>query len=216
MRTLVIVAMLVAGCSLLPEAQQPDELPRLVTRTPLPVVPPEWSRGQPRLEALFHVSRTGEVMQVRFLTSTGYDAWESDALNEMKQWRFSPARFGADSVAVWIRVPMSLRFLEPRTLLLAQFVCSDQNSADSAYQMLLAGLDADVIVRELSAGQATVRVNEGETDIRLFSETVQKELGRLKENQFTRPMKLGNSFVVFKRLSKLRGSSAHPMNEDVS
>jgi hypothetical protein len=202
MKIIAVVTVLFAGCTFISETQNPDVMPQLVYRTALPLVPPDWADSRPKLEVLFHVSKTGEVMDTRFVYPTGYDSWELTALGEMKQWRFTPARLGQDSVPVWIRVPITVRFTDPKILRLAQLVCVDQVCADSAYRLLEAGFQFESIVQELpAAGYGTYEKNVGETDIRVYSEEVQKELRKLKENGYTRPIRFGESFAIFKRLA---------------
>jgi TonB family protein len=203
MKILLVVILTFAGCAFFSETQKPDTLPELVFRTALPAVPADWAGSRPKIEVLFHVSRTGTITDASFVDSPGAPAWESRALEEMKQWRFSPARVGEDSVPVWVRVPIIVRFNAKYVLNLAQLVCADQASADSAYQLLLAGHPFETIVRELpSAGSGTYEKNIGKTDISVYAKEIQDELTKLKENGFTRPLQIGNSFVIFKRLPK--------------
>jgi TonB family protein len=202
MKITVVVAAMFAGCAFFSETQSPDTLPQLVYRTALPAVPANWADFQPKLEVLFHLSRTGEITDARFVNPTGYDVWERKALEEMKQWRFSPARLGQDFVPVWVRVPITVRFTDTNKMLLVQLVCVDRACADSAYELLESGHQFESIVKELpDAGARTYEKNIGETDIRVYPAHVQKELVKLKENGFTKPIPVGDSFVIFKRLT---------------
>lgn len=203
MKNLIAVVVMFAGCTFFSETQRPDVLPELVYRTALPIVPADWSESRPKIEVLFHLSRFGEVTDAHFVSSTGNDAWETEALEEMRQWRFSPARLGQDSVPVWIRVPISVRFIDMKVLNLAQLVCGDRSCADSAYRLLQAGHQFESIVHELaSTSPGTYEKNIGRTDIRIYSKQIQDELAKLKENGFTRPLRIGGSFVIFKRLPR--------------
>ncbi len=207
MKIVIAVIVMCAGCAIISETQNPDTMPQLVYRTTLPLIPVQWAGSQPKLEVLFHVSKAGEVLSVRFVDFRGYEDWESQALEEMKQWRFSPARLGKDSVPVWIRVPINIRFTDVKVFYLAQLVCIDRACADSAYRLLLAGRKFESIVGELpSSGIGTYEKNIGETDLRIYSEVVQQELMKLKVNEFTKPIRFGDSFVIFKRLSMKRVS----------
>ena len=207
MKIVAAVVVVFAGCAIFSGAQNPDTMPQLIYRTALPLVPMQWANSQPKLEVLFHVSKAGEVLNVRFVDFRGYDDWESQALEQMKQWRFSPARLGTDSIPVWIRVPINIRYTDVKVFYLAQLVCIDQACADSAYKLLLAGHQFESIVSELpSSGKGTYERTIGETDIRVYSSDVQRELVKLKENGFTKPIQIGDSFVIFKRLTMKRDS----------
>lgn len=201
MRVFLVVLLTFAGCAFFSETQKPDTLPVLVFRTPLPAVPADWAGSRPKIQVLFHVSRTGTVTDARFVDAPGVPKWESGALAEMMHWRFSPARVGEDSVPVWVRVPMIVQFNARHVINLAQLVCPDQASADSAYRLLVAGRAFETIVQELpTVGSGTYEKYIGRTDISVYSATIRDELAKLRENNFTKPLRIGNSFVIFKRL----------------
>ena len=207
MKTILLVAILFAGCTFFSETPNADRMPQLVFRTALPMVPSDWADSHPRLEVLFHISNSGEVIDARFVNSTGNDSWEANALKEMKQWRFSPAHLGPDSISVWVRVPIAVRYTDPKLVFLAQLICTDQTCADSAYRLLEAGRQFDLIGQELTlAGFSAYERIVGETDIHVYSKEVQKELQKLKEDDFTAPIRVGESFVIFKRLADKRAS----------
>lgn len=206
MKTLVAVVLLCTGCALYPEAQKPDVVPELVFRTPLPVVPAEWSASPPKIELLIHISKCGEVTDARFVQATGDDGWESNALMEVRQWRFSPARVGHDSVSVWIRMPVSIKVTDVRLMDLIQLVCTQRAAADSAYHLLLSGNAFETIAGTLAVMDPAIRVRRiGKTDIRSYPETIRTELARLQVHEFTPPLSLGSVFVIFKRLPRNPG-----------
>lgn len=207
MKFLIAIAVVLSGCTYVSETQNPDTLPQLVYRTALPTVPPSWSNAPPKMEVLLQVSRTGEVTQGSFIDHTGNDAWEARALEEMKHWRFSPARLGQDSVQVWVRLPIAVRFTDPMIMYLEQLVCADRACADSARLLLEEGHEFESLARELpAAGCTAYEKNIGEMDIRTYPKEVQKELLNLKEDGFTVPIQIGGSFVIFKRLERKQDS----------
>ena len=129
------------------------------------------------------------------------------ALEEIKHWRFSPARLGQDSVQVWVRLPITVRFTDPMIMHLQQLVCVDRACADSAQLLLEAGHEFESLVSELHAvGCMAYEKNIGEMDIRVYPKEVQKELLNLKVNGFTLPIRIGDSFVIFKRLERKQES----------
>jgi len=202
MRTSVAVVLMFAGCTFFSETQNPDTLPELVFRTSLPEVPSDWAYSQPKMEVLFEISRTGEVLGARFVNATGYELWEAKALEEMKRWRFSPAHLGQDSVSVWVRLPIAVRFTDQKVIFLAQLICTDRACADSAHQLLILGHPFENIVEKLpGSGLGTYEKYIGETDISAYPRELQNEIKQLKESGYTRPIRIGDSYVIFKRLA---------------
>lgn len=203
MKTTIVIVLLLSGCTFFSETQQPDQLPELVYHTPLPPTPSEWLGAAPRLEVLFRVAKNGTVREVKFLTPTGSKSWESHALEEMKHWQFSPTRADKDTIPVWIHVPLRIRQTEPKTLFVEELVCNDRVFADSAYILLLAGRDIESIVKELSSPPSVVNHRAaGEIDLRRYSKQIQEELSKLRGNEFTKPIQMGDSFIIFRRLIK--------------
>ena len=203
MKILIAIVLILSGCGTFSDMQKPDTVPVLVYQTALPAVPSEWARSRPKIDVLFHVSRTGAVTEARFENPTGYDEWESEALRDMKEWRFSPARFGQDSIPVWVRVPIDVRFTDVKVLDLAQLVCVDMASADSAYALLVAGQPFDSVAQELPKnGRGIYAKNAEETDTSVYPENVQRELAKLAVSAFTKPMRIGNLYIIFKRLER--------------
>ncbi len=101
---LLVCALLVAGCA------DRDEV-----STPLPVGGPEtaeypldlWDRGvEGETLIRLKVERTGEVDSVEVAETSGHAAFDSAAVRWGREARFSPAVRGADTVAVWARVPV--------------------------------------------------------------------------------------------------------------
>jgi TonB family protein len=205
MKRFMAFILLFGGCEFLSETQEPNTMPQLVYHAPLPTLPARWSQAQQKLEVLFHIGKSGEVMEARFLSPTSDSTWESQALEVIRQWQFSPAKVGDSSVAMWIRVPLRIIYTDVKVLVLAEVVCKDRASADSAYRLLTAGANFDTVVQMLSTAPSRTRHGIlGDTDIRAYSERIQDELIKLRDEEFTRPIQMGDSFVIFKRVGKKR------------
>jgi len=62
--------------------------------------------------------------------------------------------------------------------------------------------DFDSLVRTISIAPPSEHQGKlGEIDIRTFPLHTQKELEKLNVGEFTTPLQLGNSFIIFKRLA---------------
>lgn len=55
------------------------------------------------------VQDDGRCSQVRLKESSGYRQFDEAALSAVRDWRFVPARRGADSVVAWVDVPIEFR-----------------------------------------------------------------------------------------------------------
>lgn len=53
------------------------------------------------------VSPTGEALEVRLRTSSGFERLDAAALETVRRWKFVPARQGAETIAAWVVVPIS-------------------------------------------------------------------------------------------------------------
>ena len=85
---------------------------------------------------------------------------------------------------------------------LREIVCENSLVADSVYALLLAGEDFGKLVSGFSISKSkSDNGNLGEIDIHRYTEAVQKALLQLKENGFTKPLAMGDQFVIFKRIA---------------
>ena len=51
----------------------------------------------------------GRVGQVEIKSSSGYDLLDQSALSTVKQWKFVPARKGAEPIPLWVNIPVKYR-----------------------------------------------------------------------------------------------------------
>lgn len=65
------------------------------------------TREQGRVILRVHVTPAGTVDDVQVRTSSGHARLDDSALETVKQWKFVPAKRGADPVAAWVLVPIS-------------------------------------------------------------------------------------------------------------
>lgn len=106
---------------------QPEQLPRL---TPEPVNAPRFDavylhnpapayslqsrqlneEGRVLLSVL--VSAQGAALSVQIKQSSGYARLDEAALEAVRQWRFVPAKRGAEAVEGWVVVPIFFRLVK--------------------------------------------------------------------------------------------------------
>jgi protein TonB len=59
------------------------------------------------------VDQDGKTQSVQVSSSSGSEALDYAAAEAIKRWRFSPARYGDEPVASWVRIPIVFRLTEP-------------------------------------------------------------------------------------------------------
>jgi TonB family protein len=214
LQSIIIIALLFAGCSTSAEIQTTADLPELMFQTPLPPLPDQFFMPGDKLDALFHIESDGTVAEVHLVTPTGTKAWDTLASGEMKKWRFIPARVGGKRVQMWIRLPLRLRWMETALVDLSELICSDRSKADSAYALMINGRDFEDLVNQFSiADSKKAHGRIGEVDIRSYPERIRNRLLKLDENEFTEPISVGDTFVIYKRASRSRKSDHGPTSD---
>lgn len=78
-------------------------------RNPAPAYPPLARRNgeQGRVLLRVLVGPDGDAREVTIQTSSGFERLDRAAQETVRQWRFVPARLGANAVAAWVIVPIS-------------------------------------------------------------------------------------------------------------
>jgi protein TonB len=78
-------------------------------RNPAPSYPPISRRNAEQGRVLLRVlvGPDGDARDVTIQTSSGFERLDRAAQETVRQWRFVPARLGANAVAAWVIVPIS-------------------------------------------------------------------------------------------------------------
>lgn len=81
---------------------------------PRPVYPALSRRAgeQGRVLLRVHVTADGRADEVQVKTSSGHERLDQSALAAVMQWRFVPAKLGAEAIAAWVLVPISFNLKE--------------------------------------------------------------------------------------------------------
>ncbi len=202
MRRIITISMLVlAGCSASMQPEVPGELPELVSMASLPPFRTATFHQRLRLNFTIHVKTDGSVDNVRLMGTSGDPSWDSLAVQSVHRWRFTAARYQGQPTAVWIRQEVTVIFQQPTRLPLAEIVLNTSGVADSLYALLMRGAPFDSLARECSVSESRNRGGAlGMVDLSLYPQRVREELSKLGEGDITRPVRIGDTYVIFKML----------------
>jgi protein TonB len=103
-----------------PVAAVPTPAPATVTepmfnaaylQNPAPAYPPLSRRlhEEGRVVLRVHVTVAGQADDVQVRSSSGHSRLDDTARDTVRQWKFVPAKRGADAVAAWVLVPISFK-----------------------------------------------------------------------------------------------------------
>lgn len=201
-RTLLFLMFLLAGCSAIQQTETPYEPPELVKSAPLPPILTVVPRGGMRLNVMILVLKDGTVGNVRLLESSGDPDWDSLALHSIMKWQFTAARREGTPVEVWIRQPLLVQLRDPIIRILAELVCGAQREADSLYSLVKDGTDFDSLCRQAVLVSGERSGSFGSVDVSLYAPHLRDELLRLREGEVSRPLRVGDRFIIYKRLKK--------------
>ena len=190
--------LLLAACATTQE--MPATQPEIISMTALPPARALSNVHQLRVNVLFHVLNDGGVAEVRILANGNNPAWEAAAADSMKRWRFSPAPGNDSGAGRWIRYTLVVRIEEPVIMNLGELTAPDKETADSLYHLLQQGLPYDSLARFVAADTDLAALASPHTvDIATYPGHVRNELRQLAENGFTRPIRVGSRYVIYKR-----------------
>lgn len=207
MRISSILMLFLVGCVTIPLSETPETLPILIYQSPLPAVSRPSYYSDLRLDLKLYIAKDSSVTKAYFLTSSGDRDWDDRALTEIRKWKFVPATLEGKPVPIWVRQAVVVRFQDPVKMYLAEIVCPDRTSADSAYALLEAGRDFGQTSRDVSVSASrAIDGLRGEIDIRTLPYHIQQELEKLDEGEYTPPLQFGQKFVIFRRLAPHGGS----------
>ncbi|MCK9210310.1 MAG: peptidylprolyl isomerase [Ignavibacteriaceae bacterium] len=190
------------GCSSTQQTTD-NSFPQLLTRTPLPIIPAAVSQPYFEMDMVLFILEDGSVNNIRLRKASGDAAWDSLAAASIRQWRFVPAHLENHPVSAWFRLRLMVRYANPQYLSLAEIMCPTKEKADSVYDALEKGEDFGELATLYSVAPSRERKGElGEVDINLYSENVCEVIKHLGVEEFTKPIKYGDLFAIFKRLKK--------------
>jgi TonB family protein len=189
---LLFLLLLFVGCSTTKEVEIPTAQFELIDMTPLPPLQSSSFLGGAKLGVLLHVLKDGTVENVKILGPSGDGGWDSLAVQAIKQWRYAPPRREGVPVDVWFRQLIVVQVQEPMEMTLGQLVSTSLPEADTLFASLEKGTVLDPVFKRSLVT----------TNIMRYPLHVRERLKHLREGEYTRPLRLGEKFIIFKRFSK--------------
>ena len=190
------------GCA---SMQQTDNasVPQLLLKHPFPPIPESFSRTSFDLDVVLFILEDGSVGKARLLKGSNDASWDSLALASIKQWRFTPARSEKQPISTWFRLRTNVRYAELQIMNLAEILCTTPEEADSVYEAIEQGHDFGELAMRYSVDPSReMKGMLGEVNINMYPEDIFKSIGKLPINAYTKPMRYGDLYVIFKRLNK--------------
>jgi TonB family protein len=159
-----------------------------------------FSAGGLKLNVMFRVHNDGNVAEVKLVTSSGDPDWDKAAIDSMKDWHFSAWVPDGLPAECWVRNTCVVQVQEPLVLTLGQLTAPTMEEADSLYSLLEGGMDFDLLAKETRPG-TTEKYGTyiGSADVASYPHQVRVELRKLAVNGFTHPVRVGTSYVIYKR-----------------
>ena len=175
--------------------------PKLLKQTELP--PLRVYLGKNNFEFLceIYINSNGDVERAKLLTKSDDPVWDSLTVISLLNWKYSPAIYNGQPVAIMIRRTVKIIFAEPQLFTLEEIQVTNKSTADSIYIALLDGADFGSLASLHSISRS--RINNGYIgviNIKYYSNDIRLELNKLDYNEFTKPIIYGSGFILFKRL----------------
>jgi peptidyl-prolyl cis-trans isomerase C len=96
-----------------------------------------------------------------------------------------------------------LRYADPQYIKLAEILCISKEEADSVYNVIEQGQNFNELAMRYSVDPSREMGGVlGEVNINVFPENIRKALSRININVYTKPIKYGDLYAIFKRLEK--------------
>jgi TonB family protein len=195
---LVMAAFL--GCGTVQQTGGPIEPPELIKMTSLPTISSSISWAGLKLVLMLHVMKDGTVGEVRMVESSGMPEWDTLAIQSIKQWQFLPGRYEGEVADLWIRQPIVVKPREATTLTLGEIVCGTQDEADSIHGRLDRGEEFESLASRYSIAPSRAQGGFlGTVDIAIYPQHVRNELRRLRQGEYTSPLRVGDRYYIYRR-----------------
>lgn len=190
-----------SGCSVF----QPEETsiiqPTLLKQSELPPLRQSIEGNWFEFYCEMQINADGDVERAKILNGTGDEIWDSLAVLSLLKWKYSPAVYDGHPIKLLIRRKIRVVFVEPKVIPLVEIELQNYELADSVYNALLSGADFTFLVKKYSISSSRdSNGNLGNVNIKHYSDNIRAALSNLAEGEFTKPLKYGNYYVIFKRV----------------
>lgn len=190
-----------SGCTVF----QPDETtliqPKLLRQSELPPLRESLFSNRFEFDCEMLINANGDVERAKLLTGSGDETWDSLAALSLLDWKYTPAIYGGHPIKLMVRRKIKVVFVEPKVLSLAEIQLDNLTQADSVYRALLSGADFTLLVLKYSISPTREKKGYlGDMNIKHFSDNISVALSELDEGEFTKPLRYGERYIIFKRL----------------
>ncbi len=201
---LLLACLLLLGCAGSTLPTYLDQTPQIVETTALPPLPISMvQKKEVILEVKLHVGADGSVRDLIWTSSSRNHEWDSLAAKRIMTWKYTPAAKEGKNIPVWVRQSVRVVTVATETLLLSEIVSADKATADSVYAMLKGGADFEEMARKYSSSSTAEHGGYmGKVNLSVFPLAVTDQLSRLQEEDFTAPVRVGDNFVIYKRVRR--------------
>lgn len=206
-RNVIILAAalpLLFSCAILKPEPGPS-YPQLVSLSPMPELPDDVLELE--MNVIFHIAQDGTVKHLKILNSSGYQDWDKAAADSMKNWRFVTL----EEDSLWIRRTVKAQFEEERIFNLGEIIASDKQTADSLYTALREGHSFNDILNNIQNNEllhTEARILE-QMPISMYPQNVREKLRKLHEGDYTKPIQVGDRYIIYKRLKNNNSLAVH-------
>lgn len=196
----LIIILFIWGCSPPPERTGIPMAPEIISMTSLPPLTEDSQLKKPELPVIFLIKDDGTVEDVKLLATSGNPDWDNAVIDSLKKWRFTPPIDDIDINGRWIRYRIRIEIEEPVFMNLGEIVAFSKDEADSLYLLLRKKTDFIDLAGHIREGTTeTIGNIIGTVNIARFPEHVRKELRKLRVNQYTQPVRIGDTYIIYKR-----------------
>lgn len=197
----LVLTFFYVGCAIFGQGSSDIVPPTLIQKTALPSPPPSVISSDFSLRIHLLISKEGDVLNAQLENSSGDAGWDSAAVKSILLWKYSPATLNGKPIQLRIFQVAHVVSASPVMMMISEIVLATHFEADSVYASLLAGTGFDSLARRYSIS-ATAKMGGviGSVDIHTFGEEIQNELQKLEVGQFTSPLRVGQNYIIYKRL----------------
>jgi TonB family protein len=193
-------SVLLLSCSTIQQTETSTVQLELLEKYALPSIPPEIYRPNLKISARMLINREGKVQEVKLLTSSGNNLWDTDVISALKKWRYTAPVVDNVPSTVWIRQDIRVMIGEPNYISFYEILCADVVNANEVYEALKRGEDINVITLKYSVDPLKAQGSiHRKVDVNQYPEYLKKEILRLSTGEFSQPIRYGDNYIIFKK-----------------
>ena len=193
---------IIPGCTVFQPVETTLIQPKLLKQSELPPLKESLFSNRFEFYCEMLVNANGDVERANLLTGSGDEVWDSLAALSLLDWKYSPAIYDGHPIKLMVRRKIKVIFVEPKVVSLAEIQLDNLLQADSVYTALLSGADFTTLVLKYSISPSReIKGYLGDVNIKHFSDNISIALSDLNEGEFTKPLRYGEHYIIFKRLN---------------